>query len=267
MNLDMLKERKQLVSTTLLVVALLSVALMLAKFAGFFMASARAETAVRDAIKHSQPDAKNVATQLEKSKKVADALKKKNLFSPPAPRKNPITAVAAIMGDEALINGKWYKAGAKVGDAKILAVNATSVETEWDGKKTTFSPIDGDKSSGPSGPSRPGRPSPRRGPGPPRGGRPGMVVTEGARPGQGGSGGGMPDWRSITREKMMSMSEAERSKFRAQMREKVERMSEAEREKFRAHMREQFGGRPGGGDGRARGARPGGRQPMRLNAR
>jgi len=28
-----------------------------------------------------------------------------------------------IFGDEALINGKWYKAGDKVADAKILAVN------------------------------------------------------------------------------------------------------------------------------------------------
>ncbi len=72
----------------------------------------------------------------------------------------------------------------------------------------------------------------------------------------------------MTREKMMSMSEAERSKFREKMRDRYENMSESEREAFRGQMRERFGGRPpGGGDGRGRGGRPGGRQPMRLNTR
>ncbi len=73
----------------------------------------------------------------------------------------------------------------------------------------------------------------------------------------------------MTREKMMSMSEAERDKFRGKMRDRLENMSDAERDKFRAQMRERFGGRPGGGDGdgRGRGARPGGRQPMRINPR
>ena len=264
MNLDTLKEKKELVSSALLVVSLLSAVLILVKVTGFFVTSARAGSAVRDAIQHSKPDAKNLDAQLDKSKELADALKKDNLFSPPAPKTNPITAVNAIMGDEALINGKWYKAGANVGDAKILAVNPTLVETEWDGKKTLFSPIDGGQSSGPGGPSRPGRPSPRRGSSSPRAGRPGMVVTQGAKPQAGG--GGTPDWRSMTREKMMSMSEGERAKYRAQMRENYERMSDSEKEEFRAHMREQFaGGRPGGGDGRGR--RPGGRQPMGLNAR
>ena len=69
----------------------------------------------------------------------------------------------------------------------------------------------------------------------------------------------------MTRERMMSMSEAERDKFRRQMREKYEQMPESDREAFRAKMRERFGGRPGGGDGR--GGRPGGRQPNRINAR
>lgn len=263
MNLDTLKEKKELVSSVLLLVALLSAVLILVKVTGFFVTSARAGSAVKDAIQHSQPDAKNLNAQLDKSKELADALKKENLFSPPAPKKNPITAVNAIMGDEALINGQWYKAGAKVGDAEILAVNSTSVETEWDGQKTVFSPIDGGQSSGPGGPSRPGRPSPRRGSGPPRAGRPGMVVTEGAKPQAGG--GGAANWRNMTREKMMSMSEAERAQYRAKMRENYERMSDSEKEEFRAHMREQMGGRPGGGDGRGR--RPGGRQPTRLNAR
>jgi len=267
LNLDTLKEKKELASTTLILVSVFALVLILVKVTGFFVTSAKAGNAVKDAIKHSEPDSKNVAAQLEKAKKLADTLKKDNLFSPPAPKKNPITAVTGILGDEAWINGKWYKAGDKVADAKILAVNATSVETEWDGKKTTFSPIDGGASSGPGGSSRSGRSSARRGSSSARAGRPGMVVTQGARSEGRGPGGGPPGMEGMTRERMMSMSESERSKFREQMRDRYESMSESEREAFRARMRERFGGRPGGGDGRGRGGRPGGRQPMRINAR
>ena len=256
MNLDTLKEKKELVSTVLLVISLLSIGLILVKVTGFFVTSARAENAVKDAIKNSKPDAKNVAAQMDKSTKVAEALKKENLFSPPAPKKNPITVVLGILGDEALINGKWYKAGDKVADAKILAVNPTSVETEWDGKKTTFSPIDGGASSGPGGSSRPGRSNARRASSSSKPGRPGMVVTQGSNP---DPGGGPPGMGGMTREKMMSMSEAERDKFRSEMRANYENMSESEREAFRGQMRERFGGRPpGGGGGPIRGGRPGG---------
>ena len=154
MKLSDLKEKKELVSTALLAVSVLSAVLIMVKVTGFFVVAAKAESAVVNAIEHSKPDSENVAAQVDKFKKVADALKKSNLFAPPATKQNPIKAVMGIFGDEALINGKWYKAGDKVADAKILAVNPTSVETEWDGKKKTFSPIDGGATSSPGTPSR-----------------------------------------------------------------------------------------------------------------
>ncbi len=251
--IDYLKEKKELVSTVLLAVSVLSAVLILLKVTGFFTASANAESAVKNAIKHSEPDSKNVTAQLAKSRKVADALKKSNLFSPPTPKQNPIKAVMGILGNEAIINGKLYKVGAKVGDAKIVAINPTSVIIEWDGKKKTFYPIDG--SSGPGGPSRSGRPTASsRGSG---GGRPGMVVTQGPRPGPGGGGGGMPGMGGMTRERMMNMNDAERDKFRNQMRERFENMSEGERDRFRQQMRERMGGSRGGDRG-GRGGGPGG---------
>ncbi len=244
MTLDYLKEKKELVSTALLVVSVLSAVLILVKVTGFFAASAKAESAVKNAIAHSEPDPKNVTAQLAKFKKVADALKKSNLFSPPAPKQNPIKMVMGIFGDEALINGKWYKAGAKVGDAKILAVNPTSVETEWDGKKKTFHPIDGG-ASGSSGSSRSGRPTASSRGSKSSGGSPKMVITQGPRPG----GGGRPGMGGMTPERMRNMSEAERDKFRNQMRERFENMSEGERDKFRQQMRERMGGSRGGDRG------------------
>ena len=47
----------------------------------------------------------------------------------------------AFSGNEAFIAGKWYKVGDKIADAKIVTIGATKVEIEWDGKKTSFSPI------------------------------------------------------------------------------------------------------------------------------
>jgi len=246
MKLNELKEKKELVAIAMFVVSLMSVILIIVKVTGFFGTSARAEETVRQAIDQSKPDAKNLTAQLGKFKKDADALKKQNLFSPPPPKQNPIKAVMGIFGDEALINGKWYKAGDKVADAKIVAVAPTAVTVEWDGKKTVFNPIDGG-SSGPSGSSRSGRPTSSSS----GGGRPGMVVTEGPRPGGGGPMGGM------TRERMMNMSEAERDRFRNQMRERFENMSEAERDRFRQEMRERMGGGRGGDRG-GRGGSPGG---------
>jgi len=257
MKRDYLKEKRELVATALLAVAAVSAVLIVVKITTFFVASAHAEGAIKQAIEQGKPDAKNVTTQLGKSRKVADALKKQNLFSPPPPRENPVKAVMGIFGEEALINGKWYKAGDKVADAKIVAVAPTAVTVEWDGKKKVFNPIDGVSSSGPGGPSRPGRPSSTSS----SGSRPGMVVTQGPRPG----GGGFPGMGGMTRERMMNMSEAERDKFRAQMRERFERMSESERDRFRQEMRERMGGGrgPGGGPGGGRGGPGGGRSGRR----
>jgi hypothetical protein len=75
------------------------------------------------------------------SKAIADELKKKNLFVPPKPKKHPVSQVAGILGDEVLINGKWYKVGDKVGDAKIVAIEPTLVKIEWEGKEKVFAPI------------------------------------------------------------------------------------------------------------------------------
>jgi hypothetical protein len=258
MKLDYLKEKKELVATALFAVSALSAVLIVLKVSGFLAAPAKAEETAQQAIERSKPDPNNVKAQLGKNKKVADALKKQNLFSPPPPPRNPVSAVLGVFGDEAFINGKWYKAGAKVQDAKIVAVTPTAVTVEWNGKTTVFNPIDGGASSGPGGPSRPGRPSSSSS----RPGRAGMVVTEGPRPGGGrpGMGGGMPGMGGMTRERMMNMSEADRERFRNQMRERFENMSESERDRFRQEMRERMGGGrggPGGGRGGPGGGRGG----------
>jgi len=254
-RLTALVQNKQKVLPIVLIgIAAFSGITALAKATGYFMASSRAERIVKEAIARSKPDPNVVESQIAKSKPIADDLKKKNLFSPPSPKQHPIKSVMGIFGNEAFINGKWYKAGAKVGDAKIVAIGPDSVTTEWDGKEKVFRPIDASGASGPGGSkSRPGRPAPK--PGGPGGGSADMVVVrsetpQGRGPGgrsgpRGGPGGGM-------RGRSLEMSEAERDKMRARMQEargNYSQMSDAEKEKFRAEMRERFGGGRGGRGG------------------
>ena len=197
----------------LLAIAVLSGVLTVAKVTGFFIASARAERIVKEATAWSKPDPNVVESYVAKSKPIAEDLKKENLFWPTL-KEHPVKAVLGIFGDEAYINGKWYKVGAKVGDAKIVAIDAASVTTEWDGKKKVFCPIDADGSPASGGPkSRPERPAPR--PGATGGERAEMFVIQSEAPPMRGPEGGRPGMRGGPQ-----LSDEDRAKMREEM-EKV----------------------------------------------
>ena len=262
MNIDYLKDKKELVSVVLLCASAVLAVLILVKVASFFTASARAERIVTNAVAQNTEDANdaNIDKYFAKYKMLADALKKNNLFAPPAPKQHPVKEVLGIFGDEVIIKDKLYKVGAKVGDATIVSIEATQVTIEWDGKKKTFSPMDAKSSSQPGGP-RGSRATARGGPARPEGGGSAQMVTVQSQGGSGGRpGGGMGSMMG----RFQNMSEPERDRFRAEMQERRERymnMSEAEREKFRNEMRERMmggGGRPpGGGRGSGDGRRGG----------
>lgn len=252
MNLNYLKEnlrtRKELVPAVLLGVAVLCGVLILVKVTGFFVASARAQSVVKRAVAQSESDSKLLEAQLAKSRPIADNLKKNNLFSPPPPKEHPIKDVFAIFGDEVLINDRWYKAGEKVGDAKITAIGPTSVTTVWDGKEKIFYPMQAVLAEAPkpgrgpeSAPTKEGGAGERK-----EGGAEAVTVNIEGGPNFGGrmmmGPGG--DFMAM-REKFENMSEAERERFRAEMRERAERFG--------------FGGRGGPGGDRGFGDRgPGG---------
>jgi len=164
-------------------------------------------------------------------------MKKKSIFAPPAPKQHPVKQVQGIWGNEALINGKWYKAGDRIADANIVAIEPTKVRTMWEGKEKVFRPIDAASPSRPGGP-RPGRPGAEVAKGE-DGKQPEMVQTQlEARPGMG-------QFEGMSREDIMGRMRG--------MRERFENMSPEERERFRAEMRDRFGGR--GGPGGRRGGR------------
>jgi len=147
MKLDYLKDKKDFVTMALLAISAFLGIVISIKVTGFFVGSARAESLVEEAAVHSEPDPNDMEKYFVKSREIADELKKKNLFAPPPP-KQPLKQVSGILGDEVLIKGKWYKVGDKVGDSKIVAIEAAQVRIEWEGKEIILAPMQAEDSAG-----------------------------------------------------------------------------------------------------------------------
>jgi len=187
MNLH--RDKAKPLTKILCAVAVLLGALIFLKVAGFFASTSQARVleSQADAAQAGLDDLKKLSAE---TKAAAEALKKKNLFVLTTPKQFPVSDVLGIMGQEALINGKWYKVGDSVADARIAAIEPTKVKIVWNGQEKEFAPI----TSGGGG-GRPDQPAAMGGrPGP--GGPPRMVVTGGRGPGP------MPGVSSQEMEKM-----------------------------------------------------------------
>jgi len=259
MNFNHLKEKKEVVSIALLGISTLFAVLILIKLAGFFITNARAKNLVKNAIEQNKTSSKDVDKVFAESKIIVDKLKKENLFAPPPPKQQPIKEVWGILGDEVLINNKWYKVGDTIQDAKIVAIDCTEIRIEWDGKEVTLAPIDA-KSSSPSG-SKPKQPEVAKGD---KGEGAEMVVVQpeqGPMPGRRDSGAAarLPSGDGAISGggagRMMGLSEEDRERLRAEImarREEFMKMSPEERRQFIERMRGGSGGGTGGGRGGTR---------------
>ena len=134
---------KRSLSTALLVAAVVAFILTLIKITSFLEASARAQNLVKRAAAKDEPIPKNAGETMAASWAVAEQLKKNNLFSPPVPPRHPVTSVLGILGNEALIGDRWYKAGDNIADAKVVSVEPTQVTIRWQGREAAFVPIQG----------------------------------------------------------------------------------------------------------------------------
>ncbi|MBP7052933.1 MAG: hypothetical protein KBE65_18160 [Phycisphaerae bacterium] len=211
-------DRTESYTRGLLAVAVLLGALVLLRIAGFVTASAQARAMAATA----DPNGRGVAEVgklLAGAQACAEELKKKNLFIVVPPKQHPVGEVRGILGEEALINGQWYKAGDSVEDAKIVAIEPTKVRVAWNGQETEFLPIasasveGGSERSGP--PSRGERSGPRRGP------TSVMTGSRGAAPGQ-MQGRPSPEEINKMRERMQNMSPEERRRAMQEMRQRFE---------------------------------------------
>jgi len=148
MKVDYLGLKREVVPLVLLGASAVFGVLILARIAGFFAGSVRAEGLVKKAADQSRLNHEQIEDAVAKSCAVADELKKSNLFSPPEARQHPVTSVLGILGDEVLIGDKWYKAGEMVQDARVVAVEPTQVRIEWDGREKIFTPLEATEQSG-----------------------------------------------------------------------------------------------------------------------
>ena len=142
MKIDFLKSRKELLPKALLWFSAGLGVVIIINIAGFFVSCANASRTIENATAQSQCEPNDVKDSIEKYKVIANELKKKNLFIPPVPKKHPVNQVIGILGKEALINGKFYKVGDKIGDANVLAIEPARVKIKWDGKEKWFAPFD-----------------------------------------------------------------------------------------------------------------------------
>ena len=218
----LMQNKQKLIAIVLLGIAVLSGGMALAKVTGYFMASGRAQNIVKQAMAQSQSDPNRVDIQIAKVKPVADDLKRNNLFSPPPPKEHPVRDVLGIFGDEVWINGKWYKAGDTIADAKIVAIGPTSVTIEWDGNKKDFFPIQAQVAEDQK--SRGGPPTPGKdGEGERPEGGPGQVTVQ-IQGGPGPDRMGMRGDFSAMRDRFRNMSPEERERVFREMRERREQM-------------------------------------------
>jgi hypothetical protein len=125
----------------MIAMAVLLGSLAFVKVARSFIEPKRVEGIIASVSARNDQDPNRVQPYLDQTKDVADALKAKNLFVKAPPRQHPVKQVEGILGQEVLIGDKWYKVGAKIGEARIVSVESTRVMIEWDGKTKAFAPI------------------------------------------------------------------------------------------------------------------------------
>jgi len=135
------KDQHRSARSALVAAAVLLASLTCAKVAQCVIEPKRAEDMVAYATGRSDADPNRVQPYLDVVKSVAAALKENSLFAKAPPKQHPVKQVDGILGREVLVGGKWYKAGDKIGDAKIISVASTHVTIEWDGQKKKFAPL------------------------------------------------------------------------------------------------------------------------------
>ena len=139
---EFVKTRIVYVARALMIVTAVLVYVTVRKVNAFVLDVDSIPKRIQKAMSPGSDDAESLKKLKALYTEAANILKKKSLFSPPIPeKKNPVSKIDAVLGKEALINGKFYKAGDKIGDAKIISVLAKSVMILWNEKEISIHPF------------------------------------------------------------------------------------------------------------------------------
>ncbi len=213
MKIESWKNKTESLTRILLAVAVLLGALTFLRI-GSFLNSSQA-MAMAGQMDPSGTSANDLKTALAQTKASANEIKKKNLFVPGADRQFPVKEVIGILGREALIGDKWYRAGDSVGEARILAIEPTKVRIVWNGQEKEFWPIGA--TGGSEGRSDRGAFAGKK----PGSGAPGNVGVTGSRRGPGPQGAGLSEQeKEQRRQRWANMSPEERQRLRDETQQK-----------------------------------------------
>lgn len=142
MKTDFMKTRVVYVARTLLILTAVLGYVMVRKVNAFVSDADSIPERIEKAISQGSDDGGKLKELKAPYTEAANRLKKKSLFSPPvSKKKNPVSIIDAVLGNEALIKGKFYKAGDKIGDAQIISVSAKSVMILWNDKEISIHPF------------------------------------------------------------------------------------------------------------------------------
>jgi hypothetical protein len=147
-----LRQKKELACFVMFGAVVVLVGLTLVNATRFLAISTGVESIVQGATVQANADSDDADENLTRYKLLADALKKNNVFVPTVPKRHPVKEVSGILGNEVLIQGKWYKVGSTLGDAKIVAIEPTQAIIEWKGVEQAFIPFDATISKAPKRP-------------------------------------------------------------------------------------------------------------------
>ena len=171
-------------------------------------------------------------------KDMASQLKKSPLFTPVATAHKPSLPVCtSILGDRALINGKFYTIGQEVNGAKIINIGANDVTVMWEEKETKLVPFAVSNLT-----EEQKRAKPQQHQSQSKGGQPpqaNVVAAPAPNVRPPSSGGDRGSSRGSSRGGFGNMSSEERR----QMFERYQQMSPDEQRKFREERMRQFRGR------------------------
>ena len=126
----------------LLAASLLIAATMAVKVLAYTTYSKTIPAKIANAVDAANSKDKDTKTYSANYTDIAGELKKQSVFAPPPPgKKNPVKTVDGILGNCALIGGKFYKAGDKIGDAELISIEPTHIVIKFDGKEIRLAPL------------------------------------------------------------------------------------------------------------------------------
>lgn len=138
---ERLKQTTKHIPFILLAGSLLVAATMAVKVFAYATSSMTIPVKIANALDSANGTDEDTAAYTSNYKGIASELKKKSVFASSSKKKNPVKKVDGILGNSALIKGKFYKVGDKIGEAELIAIEATYITVKFDGKETKLLPI------------------------------------------------------------------------------------------------------------------------------